>query len=295
VQFPLIETFLDNIWLADGLAENTVTAYRQDLEQWGRWLEEKQQASLLAADKSMVQAFLTTLQQDKVSTHIRKMASLRRFYRYLLSNQQITQDPTLEIDLPRRVRPIPKGLSEAEVEALLLTPDCTTSAGLRDKAMLELMYATGLRVSELIALRQDALYLTDGYVMVMQGKGGKQRLVPMGEEAIAWLTQYLQEARVLLVKHQVAEVFVNQRGEPMTRQGFWYLVKQYAVQAGIAKERLSPHVLRHAFATHLLNHGADLRVVQMLLGHADISTTQIYTHVAKARLKSLHHQHHPRG
>jgi integrase/recombinase XerD len=291
-----IDTFLDSIWLADGLSANTITAYRQDLMQWALWLEQTG-VSHFAATKNEVQAFLVWLAQEgQVATQARKMASLRRFYRHWLMVGRITQDPTAEITTPKRVRPLPKHLSEQEVETLLNAPDCQSAAGVRDKAMLELMYATGVRVSELIMLTQDTVHLNEGYIMILAGKGGKQRLVPMGEEAVRWVADYLMRARPMLVNtHQLPALFVNQRGEPLTRQGFWFIVKQYAVQAGIAAIRLSPHVLRHAFATHLLNHGADLRVVQMLLGHADISTTQIYTHVAKARLKALHQQHHPRG
>lgn len=292
-----IDTFLDSIWLADGLSANTIAAYRQDLVQWAIWLQ-KNNISLLAANKTHIQAFLLALSdvESRVATQVRKMASLRRFYQYSVALGLIKQDPSMDISTPKRVRPLPIALSEQEVETLLGSPDCTTAAGLRDKAMLELMYATGVRVSELIALTQETVHLNEGYIMILTGKGGKQRLVPMGEEAIHWLTSYLSQARpVLIANHQRSILFVNQRGEPLTRQGFWYIVKQYALEAGIATVRLSPHVLRHAFATHLLNHGADLRVVQMLLGHVDISTTQIYTHVAKARLKTLHQQHHPRG
>lgn len=292
-----IDTFLDSIWLADGLSANTITAYRQDLMQWALWLQ-KDGTALLQAGKADVQAFVHWLAQDagQVATQVRKMASLRRFYRYWLAEERISEDPTMEISTPKRVRPLPKNLSEEEVEALLNAPDCNTDAGLRDKAMLELMYATGVRVSELIALTQDTLHLNDGYITILAGKGGKQRLVPMGEQAIHGVSEYLARARPVLVgQRQLPILFVNQRGEKLTRQGFWFIIKQYAVRAGIAASRLSPHVVRHAFATHLLNHGADLRVVQMLLGHTDISTTQIYTHVARARLKTLHQMHHPRG
>lgn len=293
-----IEVFLDNIWLADGLSANTMSSYRQDLVQWRIWLD-KMSIPLLAATKDNVQAFLAWQAQEmkgKAATLARKMATLRRFYQYWQTLERIAVDPTLDISTPKRVRPLPKALSEEEVVQLLHTPDCESPAGLRDKAMLELMYATGLRVSELIALTQDTIYLNEGYIVIVAGKGGKSRLVPMGEIAIEWLNRYLIEARPHLVGSRVVSfLFVNQKGNVLTRQGFWFLVKQYAIKAGIASARLSPHVLRHAFATHLLNHGADLRAVQMLLGHADISTTQIYTHVAKARLKALHQQHHPRG
>lgn len=297
-RFDEIDAFLDSIWLADGLSANTISSYRQDLVQWGIWLDKKN-ISLLQASKDNVQAFLVWQAQEmkgRAATLARKMATLRRFYQYWQTLERITINPTLDISAPKRVRPLPKALSEEEVVQLLNTPDDKSPAGLRDKAMLELMYATGLRVSELTALTQDTIYLNEGYIVVVAGKGGKSRLVPMGEIAIKWLSRYLIEARPYLVKGRVVPyLFVNQKGKVLTRQGFWFLVKQYAIKAGIASARLSPHVLRHAFATHLLNHGADLRAVQMLLGHADISTTQIYTHVAKARLKALHQQHHPRG
>lgn len=296
--FNEIDTFLDSIWLSDGLAANTITAYRQDLFQWANWLKPRGK-ELLSTVQEDVQAFLAWQVQNiagSPATYARKMASLRRFYQYWLMAGKITLDPTEKIEIAKRVRPLPKSLSEEEVESLLHSPDVKTSHGLRDRAMLELMYATGLRVSELIALTEETVHLNEGYVIVLSGKGGKQRLVPIGEEAINWISHYQQYARPLLMgKRLIPFLFMNHRGAALTRQGFWFIVKQYAVKAGIIASRLSPHVLRHAFATHLVNHGADLRVVQMLLGHTDISTTQIYTHVAKARLKSLHTQHHPRG
>lgn len=296
--FNEIDTFLDSIWLSDGLAANTIIAYRQDLSQWASWLKPRGK-NLLSVVQEDLQAFLAWQVQNVTgspATYARKMASLRRFYQYWLMVGKITLDPTEKIEIAKRVRPLPKSLSEEEVELLLQSPDDKTPHGLRDRAMLELMYATGLRVSELIALTEETVHLNEGYVIVLSGKGGKQRLVPMGEEAINWISHYKQDARPLLMgKHLMPVLFMNQRGKALTRQGFWFIVKQYAVKAGIIASRLSPHVLRHAFATHLVNHGADLRVVQMLLGHTDISTTQIYTHVAKARLKSLHAQHHPRG
>jgi integrase/recombinase XerD len=224
------------------------------------------------------------------------MAALRAFYRHALTVGWTNTDPTAGVTLPRQIRPLPETLSEAEVEALLAAPDVSVPAGLRDRAMLELMYASGLRVSELVALPLTAVSLPDGVVRIDGGKGGKTRVVPFGELAQAHLVRYLREARPVLLGAKTADqVFLNQRGEPLTRQGFWFVLKQYAVAAGISADRLTPHGLRHAFATHLVNHGADLRVVQMLLGHSDISTTQIYTHVAKARLAALHAEHHPRG
>jgi integrase/recombinase XerD len=230
------------------------------------------------------------------ASRARLMAALRAYYRHALTLGWTDTDPTAGVALPRQIRPLPESLSETEVEALLAAPDANTPAGLRDRAMLELMYASGLRVSELVALPLAAVSLTDGAVRIEGGKGGKTRIVPFGELAQACLARYLQEARPVLLGPKTADqVFLNQRGEPLTRQGFWFILKQYAAGAGIAADRLTPHGLRHAFATHLVNHGADLRVVQMLLGHCDISTTQIYTHVAKARLAALHAMHHPRG
>jgi integrase/recombinase XerD len=224
----------------------------------------------------------------------RLIASLRRFYRYYLRENQISKDPSALIEAPKLPRSLPKSLNEEEVESLLAAPDIHQIIGMRDKAMLELLYASGLRVSELVGMKVMEVSLNEGVVRVT-GKGSKTRLVPMGEVAVEWIQRYMQEARPQILKQRLSDaLFVTQRGDAMTRQAFWYLIKRYALQAGIRKQ-LSPHVLRHAFATHLLNHGADLRVVQMLLGHADISTTQIYTHVARERLKQLHSVHHPRG
>lgn len=296
-EIAIINQFLDTIWLDDGLARNTIESYRRDLLIWAAWLHAERRQCLLAADRDAMQAFLARQSRDmKAATLARRMASLRKFYRQAVMNTQITLDPTAELTSPRRVRPLPKALSEDRIEALLAAPDVDTPAGLRDKAMLELMYATGLRVTELVTLSVHEVYLREKYIRVINGKGGKQRLVPIGEWAADWVERYLRDARLALIKQPSEScLFVNQRGEAMTRQGCWFIIKQYAALAAIPAELLSPHVLRHAFATHLLNHGADLRVVQMLLGHSDITTTQIYTQVAAARLKSLHQSHHPRG
>ncbi|WP_239078545.1 MULTISPECIES: site-specific tyrosine recombinase XerD [Deefgea] len=296
-ELTLINQFLDLIWLDDGLSINTIESYRRDLSIWAHWLQAETRQTLLTADRDAVQAFMARQSRDmKAATLARRMASLRKFYRHAVLNGQITVDPCAELSSPRRVRPLPKALSEDRIEALLAAPDLETAAGIRDRAMLELMYATGLRVTELVTLSVHEVYLREKYVRVVNGKGGKQRLVPIGDWAADWLTRYLSESRLLLLK-QASEscLFINQRGEPLTRQGCWYIIKQYAELAQIPAQLLSPHVLRHAFATHLLNHGADLRVVQMLLGHSDITTTQIYTQIAAARLKSLHQTHHPRG
>ncbi|QZA76938.1 site-specific tyrosine recombinase XerD [Deefgea tanakiae] len=296
-ELEIINQFLDLIWLDDGLAINTIESYRRDLFIWANWLQAETAHTLMTADRDAVQAFMARQSRDmKAATLARRMASLRKFYRHAVLNAQITVDPSAELSSPRRVRPLPKALSEDRIEALLAAPDLETTAGIRDRAMLELMYATGLRVTELVTLSVNEVYLREKYIRVVNGKGGKQRLVPIGDWAADWLTRYLCESRLLLIK-QPSEgcLFINQRGEPLTRQGCWYIIKQYAELAQIPAELLSPHVLRHAFATHLLNHGADLRVVQMLLGHSDITTTQIYTQVAAARLKSLHQTHHPRG
>ncbi|GLS03700.1 tyrosine recombinase XerD [Chitiniphilus shinanonensis] len=292
----VVDDFIDQVWLGDGLAANTADSYRRDLAIWADWLAGEGKP-VLAADRDDIQAFLARQARDvKASTLARRLASLRKFYRHWRQAERIADDPTELLTSPRRVRPLPKGLEEAQVEALLAAPDLGTAGGVRDRAMLELMYATGLRVSELVGLPMERLYLTEGFVQVVGGKGGKQRVVPMGDEAAHWLTRYLTESRPVLCAGKAAPtLFVNQRGEPLTRQGAWFIIKGYATQASIAAEKLSPHVLRHAFATHLLNHGADLRVVQMLLGHTDIGTTQIYTHVATARLQALHKSHHPRG
>lgn len=290
----LLDGFIDHLWLEDGLSKNTLDSYRLDLTVFSLWLnaQNKLLCTVTAAD---IQHYLAyKFSQHKPRSLSRMIASLRRFYRYLLRENTINLDPTLQIASPKLPRSLPKSLNEDEVLALLQAPNTAEAVGLRDRAMLELLYACGLRVSELVAIKVTEVSLSEGVVRVT-GKGGKTRLVPMGEEAVDWIMRYLSEARAAILQKRLCDaLFVTQRGDAMTRQAFWYLIKRYAVWAHIEKP-LSPHVLRHAFATHLLNHGADLRVVQMLLGHSDISTTQIYTHVARERLKQLHHKHHPRG
>ncbi|OIP11101.1 MAG: site-specific tyrosine recombinase XerD [Betaproteobacteria bacterium CG2_30_59_46] len=293
----LLDEFCDTLWLEDGLARNTLESYQRDLQQFAAWLEEKCGKGLPDASHADLEGFLShqyNVAKTRASTASRELSSFRRFYRYLLRRGRISADPTLNISSPKQVRALPKSLTEADVEALLNIPETPDPLGLRDKAMLETLYATGLRVSELVMLKVAETSLDMGVVRVM-GKGSKERLVPLGEEAIGWLKRYLAEARPHLLNGKTSDaLFVTARHGAMTRQAFWYLIKRRAVAGGVGKP-LSPHTLRHAFATHLLNHGADLRVVQMLLGHADISTTQIYTHVARERLKQLHAQHHPRG
>ena len=291
----LLDQFLDGIWLESGLSANTLAAYRTDLLAFQIWLAKKgltleqvTRADLLAYLAANVRAGLSP------RSSARHLSTLRRFYRYLLIQGRTQVDPTADVRSPVIGRPLPKNISEQGVEKLLSTPPRDTALGSRDRAMLETMYASGLRVSELVGLTLNELDLTTGLVRVV-GKGGRERIVPLGEEASESLREYLGQARSDILKAQLTDaVFVTRRGGPMTRQAFWQLIKRYAQQAGIGAE-FSPHSLRHAFATHLLNHGADLRSVQMLLGHTDLSTTQIYTHVARARLQSLHGTHHPRG
>ena len=292
----LIDEFCDALWLEDGLARNTLDSYRRDLRKFGAWLNAKHKRSLPAASRADLLDFLAhqVQRRAKATTASRVLSSLKRFYRYQLRQGKIKADPTLNIDAPKLPRPLPKSLTEQDVEALLAAPDVGEALGLRDRAMLETLYASGLRVSELVTLAMAQVSHDMGVVRVI-GKGSKERLVPLGEEALAWLRRYMKEARPDLLGGRPSDaLFVTTRGGAMTRQAFWHLIKRYALQAGL-KKPLSPHTLRHAFATHLLNHGADLRVVQLLLGHADISTTQIYTHVARERLKQLHARHHPRG
>jgi integrase/recombinase XerD len=292
----LIDLFCDRLWLEDGLSDLTLAAYRRDMRGFARWLATQRHQTLEGALQMDVEAYLAHrfAQKIKPRSAARYLSTLKRFYRWLTRENKIAVDPTLNLDSPKLPRPLPKSLSEADVGRLLVERDLHTPLGLRDKAMLETLYATGLRVSELVGLRFLGLNLDAGVVRVT-GKGGKERLVPLGEEAILWLGRYLKEARPELLNRQTSDaVFVTRRGKGMTRQTFWYLLKRRAQAAGLTQS-LSPHTLRHAFATHLLNHGADLRVVQMLLGHSDISTTQIYTHVARERLKKLHASHHPRG
>ncbi len=291
----LIEAFADALWVERGLSENTLAAYRADLQGLALWLAERG-GSLLTARRDELLDYLASRVRQGVRPRstARFLSSLRQFYRHLIRQGRITVDPSARIDAPRLGRALPKSLTEAEVEALLGAPDPGDLLGLRDRTMLEVLYATGLRVSELVHLTVDQVNLRQGVVRVT-GKGRKERLVPFGEEALGWLERYLREARPLLLRGQLSDIlFPTQRGSGMTRQAFWLIIKRYAAKAGITKS-LSPHTLRHAFATHLLNHGADLRVVQLLLGHSDLSTTQIYTHVARERLKSLHARHHPRG
>lgn len=293
---PLLDAFCDSLWLEDGLSRNTLESYRRDLRQFSNWLVDRGGSGLLAADKADVLGYLAARMRSgvKARSSARLLSSLRRFYRYALQGGALAADPTLTIDAPVLPRGLPKTLGEADVEMLLAAPAIDRPLGLRDRAMLETLYASGLRVSELVGLSVAQVSRDAGVVRVM-GKGSKERLVPLGEEALIWIGRYLAEARPALLAGRPAEaLFVTARGGSMTRQAFWYLIKRYARGAGISKT-ISPHVLRHAFATHLLNHGADLRVVQMLLGHSDISTTQIYTHVARERLKRLHEHHHPRG
>jgi integrase/recombinase XerD len=289
-----LDTFIDHLWLEDGLSKNTLDSYRADLSHFNVWLI-KSKSTLIAANPADIQQYLAVkFPQSKPRSISRLIASLRRFYRYALRENLIKQDPTLQIESPKLPRSLPKSLNESEVENLLNAPNINEPIGLRDRAMLELLYACGLRVSELVGVKVNEVSTADGIVRVT-GKGSKTRLVPMGQEAADWIDQYLKTARPTILDGQMTDaMFATTRGTAMTRQAFWYLIKRYAIVAGITKH-MSPHVLRHAFATHLLNHGADLRVVQMLLGHADISTTQVYTHVARERLKSLHSVHHPRG
>ena len=292
----MIEQFLDHLWMEKGLSENTLSAYRNDLANYAAWCASNTVALLTASTKD-IQDYLHEchLRQYKSRTSARVLSSLRRYYSYLLRESRIKADPTILVQPPKPERKLPSDLNEQDVEALLAAPDISTAVGLRDRAMLEVIYATGLRVSELVSLELSNLSMQQGVVRII-GKGNKERLTPVGEIALDWLQQYLHTARAELL-HQRGHtnaVFVTRRGGPMTRQAFWYMIKRYARAAGI-EQTVSPHTLRHAFATHLLNHGADLRVVQMLLGHSDISTTQIYTHVADQRLRDLYHQHHPRA
>ncbi len=292
----LIDAFCDQVWLQDGLAPSSLASYRRDLVQFARWAAARD-TSLAAAQRADVDAFLAAefARKAKATSVARRLSSLRRFYGLQLQQGVRRVDPTLRVRAPKLPRRLPKNLTEAQVEALLAVPDVETTRGLRDRAMFETLYATGLRVSELVGLTLGQVALDMGVVRVM-GKGSKERLVPLGEEAVLWLTRYLATARpALMAGGRSDAMFVTARRGPMTRQSFWLLIKQCATRAGIPAASLSPHVLRHAFATHLLNHGADLRVVQLLLGHADITTTTIYTHVARERLKRLHAQHHPRG
>ena len=288
-----IDAFCDALWLEHGLSRNTLDAYRGDLQSFAVWLA-PHGATLEGAEEADLAAYLAVRQADKATSANRRLSVFRRFFAWGLRERRVSVDPTLKVRMARRPPRFPDTLSEAQVESLLGAPDVTTPLGLRDRTMLEMMYASGLRVTELVTLKTLDMSLNDGVVRVL-GKGSKERLIPFGDEARNWVEQYLHDARSALLGARAADaLFVTNRGAGMTRQQFWNLIKRHAAQAGIHAP-LSPHTLRHAFATHLLNHGADLRVVQLLLGHADISTTQIYTHVARERLKSLHATHHPRG
>lgn len=293
----LLDRFCDHLWLADGLSPATISSYRQDMKRFGAWAAANS-VSLSAASRSDVERYLSGqfAEKARASSVNRRLSTLKRFYRWQVEVGSIASNPCESVDAPRATRYLPKNLSEAQVEALLEAPDTTTALGERDRAMLETLYATGLRVSELVGLKLLQVNLEQGVVKVM-GKGSKERLVPLGEVAVSWIKRHVAGARAdwLAPPRRNDHVFLTARGEPMTRQTFWHLIKRHALVAGINPDALSPHTLRHAFATHLLNHGADLRVVQMLLGHSDITTTQIYTHVARERLKRVHQQHHPRG
>jgi integrase/recombinase XerD len=289
-----IDAFIDALWLEEGLSKNTLSAYRRDLSLYGQWLAAKGRAIDSSSETDINGYFAARHAESKSTTANRRLTVLRRYFRWALRERLITADPTLRLSAAKQPLRVPKTLTEAQVEALLAAPDEDTPLGLRDRAMLELIYASGLRVSELVGLKTFHLGMNEGVLRVM-GKGGKERLVPFGLVARDWLNRYLTESRpAILAGQQTEDLFVTARGKGMTRVMFWMLVKKYARHADIHVP-LSPHTLRHAFATHLLNHGADLRAVQMLLGHADISTTTIYTHVARERLKQLHAQHHPRG
>lgn len=292
---PVIDRFLDALWLEKGLSDNTREAYRSDLTLFNGWLDARS-VRLVDAGREMILDHLAwrLANQYQARSTARLLSGLRGFYRFLLREGSISVDPTLRVDLPQLGRPLPKALSEADVEALLAAPDIGEPLGMRDRAMLEVLYASGLRVTELVSLRLEQINPRQSVLRTF-GKGNKERLVPLGEEAMHWLTRYLRDARGTLLAGKVSDVvFPSQRGDQMTRQTFWHRIKLHARVAGIGVS-ISPHTLRHAFATHLLNHGADLRTVQMLLGHSDLSTTQIYTHIARARLQELHAQHHPRG
>jgi integrase/recombinase XerD len=293
---PEIERFIDAMWMEKGLSNNTLSSYRRDLRQFDEWLQQSGGCTIMEATRSSLQGYLgARLEQGQSPrSSARFLSCARGFYRYLLREGRLTVDPTLDIDSPRIGRPLPKALSEIEVDRLLQAPDLEQALEMRDRTMLELLYACGLRVTELTSLQMVQISMNQGVVRVF-GKGSKERLVPIGEEALRWLQRYFAGPRWELLNAIPSDVvFPSRRGTQMTRQTFWYRIKIYAQRAGI-KKHLSPHTLRHAFATHLLNHGADLRVVQMLLGHSDLSTTQIYTHVAQQRMQELHEQHHPRG
>lgn len=292
----LINQYLDACWLEKGLSDNSLESYRRDLCAYAQWLDQAGLVGILLASDRELNQYLSHRYQSKFNARstARFLSAVRGFYQYCVRESMLLLDPTLRIEMPKLGKPLPKTLSEADVEALLAAPELEEPLGLRDKAMLEVLYACGLRVSELVSLSTYDVNLRQGVIRLM-GKGSKERLVPMGEESINWLLRYIKEARAGLLANPDSDVlFPSNRGTQMTRQTFWHRIKHYVVVAGI-NASVSPHTLRHAFATHLLNHGADLRVVQLLLGHSDLSTTQIYTHVAKHRLQELHREHHPRG
>ena len=292
----LIDKYIDSLWLEKGLSQNTLDSYQRDLKALTKWLDESNRSLRSVRREDLLKYLADRMGSGiKARSTARALSCLRSFYRYLLREKVIKVDPTLRIDNPKLGRPLPDSLTESDVERLLAAPDLTTPIGIRDRAMLEVLYACGLRVTELVSLRLTDMNLRQGVLRVM-GKGSKERLVPLGEEAISWLQRFIQDSRDELLKKNLSEdvVFPSNQGKMMTRQTFWHRIKIHAQDAGI-KKKLSPHTLRHAFATHLVNHGADLRVVQLLLGHSDLSTTQIYTHIAQQRMKELHAEHHPRG
>ncbi len=292
----LLDEFCDALWLEDGLSRNTLESYRRDLRLFAVWLASERGKTLLNAERVDLLGYLAYKFQRRAKPRsaARLLSSLKRLYQFLLRDGRIMADPTLQVEAPKLPRSLPKSLTEEDIERLLAAPDVETPLGLRDKAMLEALYASGLRVSELVSVAVAQVSQDMGVVRIV-GKGAKERLVPLGEEALAWIRRYVAQARPqILDGRRTDALFVTARGDSMTRQAFWHLIRRYAAKARLSK-LISPHTLRHAFATHLLNHGADLRVVQLLLGHADISTTQIYTHVARERLKQLHAKHHPRG
>ncbi|HEU4530560.1 MAG TPA: site-specific tyrosine recombinase XerD [Steroidobacteraceae bacterium] len=292
---PVVNRFLDAVWMERGLSQNTLAAYRADLTALGRWLDQRDVPIVKTSRQDLLGFIAWRVEAGaRPRSTARQLSSFRRFFRYLVREGIVREDPTAQIAMPKIGRSLPKSLSEDEVESLLTAPVVTDPLGHRDRTMLEVLYATGLRVTELVNLKHNQVNLNQGVLRIV-GKGNRERLIPLGEEAVRWLQQFCSGPRMeILLERQTDFLFPTRRGDKMTRQAFWHIIKRYARKAGVQKE-LSPHTLRHAFATHLLNHGADLRVVQMLLGHSDLSTTQIYTHVARERMKELHSQHHPRG
>ncbi len=292
---PVVNRFLDAVWMERGLSQNTLAAYRADLTALGRWLDQRDVPIVKTSRQDLLGFIAWRVEAGaRPRSTARQLSSFRRFFRYLVREGIVRDDPTAQIAMPKIGRSLPKSLSEDEVESLLTAPVVTDPLGHRDRTMLEVLYATGLRVTELVNLKHNQVNLNQGVLRIV-GKGNRERLIPLGEEAVRWLQQFCGGPRMeILLERQTDFLFPTRRGDKMTRQAFWHIIKRYARKAGVQKE-LSPHTLRHAFATHLLNHGADLRVVQMLLGHSDLSTTQIYTHVARERMKELHSQHHPRG